>query len=104
MSIKINQNACIGCGRCLSVCPGNLIRRGIDGKANIKHPEDCWGCTSCIKECNNRAIAFFLGSDIGGRGSVMHTENSGDICTWVIEEPSGKLHRIEIDRKNANQY
>ena len=26
------QNKCVGCGRCLSVCPGNLLKKGEDGK------------------------------------------------------------------------
>lgn len=30
MSIKINSNRCVGCGRCIEVCPGNLIKRNIE--------------------------------------------------------------------------
>ncbi|HAI77471.1 MAG TPA: adenylylsulfate reductase, partial [Ruminococcus sp.] len=51
MSIAINQNACIGCGKCHDVCPGTLIHLNADRKAFIKYPKDCWGCTSCLKEC-----------------------------------------------------
>ena len=47
MSIAINQNVCIGCGRCHDVCPGTLIKINADHKAYIKYPKDCWGCTSC---------------------------------------------------------
>ena len=71
MSIRINKNKCVGCKRCLDVCPGSLIKTDATGKAYIKYPKDCWGCTSCLKECKTGAIAFFLGADIGGMGSEM---------------------------------
>lgn len=104
MSIRINQSACIGCGKCTRVCPGNLIKKDVSDKATIKHIEDCWGCTSCLKECSVGAIDFFLGADISGRGTTMHTEIAGDICSWVIKDPDGTLQRVEINKKDANQY
>ena len=56
MSIRITQNNCVGCGRCIEACPGNLIKKDVQGKAVIKHISDCWGCTSCLKECKTGAI------------------------------------------------
>lgn len=104
MSIEINREKCVGCKKCEAVCPGSLIKIGSDGKAFIKYPRDCWGCTSCLKECSVKAIAFFLGADIGGRGSRVYTESSGDILTWIIEQPQGKITEIKINRKEANKY
>ena len=51
MSVRILQNKCVGCGKCLSVCPGNLLKKGEDGKVHIRNIRDCWGCTACLKEC-----------------------------------------------------
>ena len=51
MSIVINKEKCAGCGQCSIVCPGSLIKMGEDKKAYMKYPKDCWGCSSCIKEC-----------------------------------------------------
>ena len=48
MSIAIDRNKCVGCGKCSVVCPGNLIKLE-EKKAYIKYPKDCWGCASCIK-------------------------------------------------------
>lgn len=73
MSIRIKKETCIGCGQCIDVCPGSLIGRGKDGKAQMQYPKDCWGCVSCVKECPVGAIDFYLGADMGGRGSTMHT-------------------------------
>lgn len=104
MSIAIDKNKCVGCGRCHEVCPGTLIKLGADSKACIKYPKDCWGCTSCIKECPVYAISFYLGADIGGMGSKVHTEKKDGLLCWVIEQPDGKTAEIAIDPKESNKY
>lgn len=104
MSIVIDKNKCIGCGKCQAICPGSLISSMEDGKAYMKYPKDCWGCTSCIKECSVYAINFFLGADIGGRGSLVHTERNGDILSWVIDRPDGTTEKIHINTKESNKY
>ena len=40
MSIQINKLKCVGCGKCVEACPGNLIKKDTDGKAFIKHVKD----------------------------------------------------------------
>ena len=104
MSITIDKAKCTGCGRCGVVCPGTLIKQDSAGKAYIKYPKDCWGCTSCIKECPVYAISFYLGSDIGGNGSKMHTEKQGDILKWIIEKTDGTVTEIDINQKESNKY
>ena len=104
MSIAIDKSKCIGCGKCRNVCPGTLIKQDDDGKAYIKYPKDCWGCTSCIKECPVSAINFFLGADIGGRGSVMTVEKDGQFNNWNIVKPDGELKTIIVDSKSSNKY
>ena len=37
MSIQINKLKCVGCGKCVEACPGNLIKKDTDGKAFIKN-------------------------------------------------------------------
>jgi adenylylsulfate reductase subunit B len=104
MSILISKDKCKGCGCCIEACPGNLIKRDSEGLAFLNRPKDCWGCTSCLKECRFGAIGFYLGADIGGRGSVMHTQKEGDLVHWVIEPPDREPIVITVDRRNANQY
>lgn len=104
MSILISKKSCIGCKKCIDVCPGNLIKIGEDKKAYIKYPRDCWGCCSCIKECNNSAIKLYLGADIGGRGSLMYVNKEGEFINWKIEESNGQLHDIYINPKDSNRY
>lgn len=103
MSIRINDKKCIGCGKCTEVCPGTLIDLQ-NKKAIMKYPRDCWGCVSCVKECPIGAIEFFLGSDIGGNGSIMNVTAKGDILHWNIQRRDGTTTTIDVDRKNANKY
>lgn len=104
MSIVINKEKCVGCRKCINVCPGSLIKSDENNKAYIKYPKDCWGCSSCIKECKEGAVLLYLGADIGGRGSRLYVEYEGDTIHWNIEEPDGKIHIIDINRKDSNKY
>ena len=102
MSIAINGNKCAGCGRCVKVCPGSLIRIQ-DGRAVIKREKDCWGCTSCLKECKVQAISFFLGADMGGKGSVLFVEENGDERIWTVTTPDGGRKAIVVNTKESNK-
>ena len=103
MSISINQAKCVGCKKCVESCPGNLIKM-VDGKAVIKREKDCWGCTSCVKECKACAISFFLGADIGGKGSVLSVKEEGDIREWTVTAPDNTSKTIKVNTKESNKY
>jgi adenylylsulfate reductase, subunit B len=104
MSIKISRKKCIGCGKCLKVCPGSLLYSDENGKAYNRYPRDCWGCTACLKECQIGAISFFLGADIGGRGTTMYTKKKNHFLHWHIKRPDGEEQIITIDQHESNKY
>ena len=104
MSIHINQKKCVGCGRCADACPGSLIWLNSSGKAEIRIPEDCWGCTSCMKECPTEAISLFLGADIGGQGSELSIRREGTVSRWIMHRFDGTEKVISVDSRNANSY
>lgn len=104
MSVEIDREKCVGCHLCHDVCPGSLIKIDSDGKAFIKYPKDCWGCTSCVKECPTHAVRFYLGADIGGMGSVLHIEKNGELLNWVIERYDGENIIVSVDPKESNKY
>lgn len=104
MSIAINKEKCVGCMKCLYVCPGSLIKFGEEKKAYIKYPKDCWGCASCVKECKFDAISLYLGADIGGVGSKLSINEDRDIVHWKIEKNNGEIFIIDINRKDSNKY
>ena len=104
MSIKIDSQKCTGCGKCRQACPGSLLYKDDGGKTEIRYPEECWGCTSCLKECNFRAIKYYLGEDMGGKGSFMYTKRAGQLLHWVIIAPDGSEQRLTTDKSQANAY
>lgn len=104
MSITIDENICVGCGKCTEVCPGNLIRLTESLRARNLYPEECWGCCSCVKECAAGAIRFYLGADIGGRGATLRVRDRGDTADWIIEKDGAVSQVITLCKKDANQY
>ncbi|MDP4161233.1 MAG: ferredoxin family protein [Bacillota bacterium] len=104
MSIIINQQSCISCGKCVAICPGNILGKSDTGKAYVKYPKDCWGCTSCLKECKTGAIKYYLGADIGGRGGYLYTKREKEQLYWFICKPDGEHVCITVDGTQANRY
>ena len=54
VSIKIDQEKCIGCKICLDVCPQGVI--DMNEKAYLKHRDDCIECGACKMNCPAAAI------------------------------------------------
>ncbi|MDR0234080.1 MAG: ferredoxin family protein [Zoogloeaceae bacterium] len=103
MSIEIRRDRCVGCGTCVGICPGSLIRL-VDGKAFIPHPERCWGCASCVKDCSDQAISLFLGEDMGGLGSRMTAQRDETLLIWTVTRPDGTNETLTVDSRNSNKY
>lgn len=103
MSVRVNKEKCVGCGKCTDICPGNLFGLS-EGKAVMCYPKDCWGCVSCVKECPAHAIEFFLGADMGGNRSVMTVKEEPGVLHWIIEKPDHTVTEINIDRTSSNRY
>ena len=103
MSIRINQEKCVGCNGCIAICPGNLIYKNQFNKAYIKYEESCWGCTACLKECAFEAIEYYLGEDIGGQGSYMTVKRKKQNTIWKIYK-SNHVIEIETNRSESNRY
>ncbi len=103
MSIRIQSDRCIGCGKCAEVCPGSLI--AVEHRtAVMKYPKDCWGCVSCVKECKAGAISFYLGSDIGGNETYLQVKQEGTLLHWQFYRKDELIKTITVDRNNSNQY
>ncbi|MDR0653421.1 MAG: ferredoxin family protein [Synergistaceae bacterium] len=103
MSIHIDAGKCAGCGNCADICPGGLIELNESRKAEIAVPEDCWGCTACLKECGYGAISYFLGADIGGKGMTMTVRSHGETLEWIFRGSEGWEKTIVVDRDESNR-
>lgn len=77
----LNQDTCIGCGRCYKVCPRDvfdLIEREIDDDDDmyddydddvvmvmtLKNEGDCIGCSSCSRVCPKSCLTHQTSSQL----------------------------------------
>src|SRR3954467_7616092 len=47
--VRINDEACVGCRRCVNVCPSDAL--AMDGKLAVLDEPKCVGCFKCVEAC-----------------------------------------------------
>ena len=53
----INKEKCVGCDTCAQICPVDVIKFNKSlGMPEIRYPEECWHCNSCVLDCRQGAI------------------------------------------------
>ncbi len=60
VSLVLDEEKCIGCGRCLEVCPHGVFALEA-GKAQIADLDGCMECGACAKNCSPEAISVQAG-------------------------------------------
>jgi NAD-dependent dihydropyrimidine dehydrogenase PreA subunit len=60
VTLELNVNKCLGCGRCLEVCPHGVFAAD-DMKVRIKDKDACIECGACAKNCPLNAISVKSG-------------------------------------------
>lgn len=101
--IEIDKTKCVGCGRCVDICPGNLLLLK-NSRADIRDVRDCWGCTACVKICPHNAICYRLAADLGGAGAKLFAQDSPTKLTWQIHKIDGSKIFLEVDKSQANKF
>lgn len=59
-TLKLDQAACIGCGRCPEVCPHQVFEL-VEKKADIRDFNACMECGACALNCPVKAITVDAG-------------------------------------------
>ncbi|MCL2606853.1 MAG: 4Fe-4S binding protein [Coriobacteriia bacterium] len=60
VSLSYNDSKCIGCGRCVEVCPHSVFEI-VDKKARIADRDSCIECGGCAMNCRTNAIEVSAG-------------------------------------------
>lgn len=55
VTLRLNRDACMGCGRCLEVCPHGVFALA-DRKAVIVARDACMECGACARNCLAKAL------------------------------------------------
>ena len=55
----VDTQKCKPCGLCAQICPTDVFAR-VNPKAvpEIRYPEECWHCNSCVLDCPQSAITL----------------------------------------------
>ena len=62
VSLRLDPGACIGCGRCVEVCPRGVF--AIEGgKSRIVDRDGCLECGACARNCP--AGALYVKNGVG---------------------------------------
>ena len=86
-TLRMNDEACTGCGLCLEVCPRAVFARN-NGKATIVNRDACIECGACQRNCAFGALNVIAG--VGCAQAVMNAAlgRKGSACC-TIESRSG---------------
>jgi len=77
-TLELNREACIGCGRCVEVCPHQVFRL-VGKKAELADKDACMECGACALNCPVAALSVAAGVGCA----------SGLINEWLRERGIG---------------
>ena len=114
MSIRINQERCIGCGQCMTSARAASSTATTRARRGCIIPRTVGAVCPASRNVRSRPSTS-TSRDMGGRGSTMNVTADGHYLHWHIHKPTGRKRpslstenrqiRIESDRENASiQY
>ena len=94
VSLRLDVETCIGCGRCLEVCPHGVFVLE-NGKSRIATRDACMECGACARNCPVDALSVnsgvgcavgLLNAALGRKGSCCAEDQA--CCCDNGEEPA----------------
>ncbi|MCF7975803.1 MAG: 4Fe-4S binding protein [Phycisphaerae bacterium] len=74
VTLQLDQDLCVGCARCLEVCPHRVFSMK-DNKAWLQDRDACMECGACAKNCPKDAITVQAG--VGCAQAVFNSWRTG---------------------------
>jgi ferredoxin len=89
VTLKLEEEKCVGCGMCLSVCPRAVLSPA-NGKIEIANRDACIECGACSRNCPAEALSVRPG--VGCAAAVINSrlkrKSSSACCTIDSEQSS----------------
>ncbi|MGE5582973.1 MAG: 4Fe-4S binding protein [Bacillota bacterium] len=98
MGLKFDSGKCNGCGKCVDICPGDLLFINQSGKSAIRNQAECWDCMACVKTCPAGALETRLPFCLADYGASLKPEVGTEEIRWVCKHPDGEIEVFTIPR------
>lgn len=89
VTLKLDQDKCVGCGMCLIVCPHSVFVMN-DGHVRIENRDACMECGACAMNC--AAEALFVEAGVGCAAAVINSmlgRESSSCCCMIDPKKAG---------------
>ena len=82
VTLRLDRDACVGCGRCLEVCPHGVFALA-EGNALIVERDACMECGACARNCP--ANALFVKNGVGCAVGILNAKfgRSSSCCGGI---------------------
>jgi ferredoxin len=88
VTLKLDEQRCVGCGICLQVCP-RAVLGPTNGKIEIINRDACMECGACARNCPADAVSVRAG--VGCAAAVINSKlkrKSSSACCTIDSEQS----------------
>ncbi len=91
VTLKLDQERCIGCGMCLLVCPHAVMNLS-NGRVDVVNRDACMECGACSRNCPVNALSVRPG--VGCAAAVINSKlgRKKSSCCCVVDVEGGSSH------------
>ena len=76
VTLEFNAGQCIGCGRCVEVCP-HAVFAMVDAQVSLRDRDACMECGACAKNCPADCITVEAG--VGCAQAIFNSWRTGKL-------------------------